>query len=120
MAAEAAQAVADVAALIQSTGEMVKILKVTPQSEGGFAGKALADQTVSAANVPALLMDKQPSDLLQVDHDYMVSLLPGTEVVDTYLLQFRGATFEVVDIKQINLFGTVTHLEVAVKKQRGI
>ncbi len=115
---EGAAAAADVETLIRSTEETVKVLKVTPAEESGFAGQPAPTPEVTVS-VPALLADKQPSDLLQVDHDYMVSLLPDTEVEESYLLEIRGALHTIVDIKRVNLFGTVTHLEVAVKKRRG-
>ena len=117
---ESAAAVADVLEMITSTGVEVYIhVRELPEAPGGFAGKGLGSFNRSNAT-PALVADKQPSDLLQVDHDLMVTLPPDTAIVDTDRLELSGVMFEVVDIQRINLFGTVTHLEVAVKKERGV
>lgn len=116
---EAAQARADVLDLITSTGETALLLKPDPDATAAFAGRPGLGYSESDAPVPILLADKQPADLLQVDHDYLVSVPHDTDLADGHLLQFRGAQYEVVDIQRINLFGTVTHLDVAVKLRRG-
>lgn len=117
--AEAAAARADVLALITSTGETAVHWKPNPDALSSFAGRPGLEYSESDSPVPMLLSDKQPADLLQVDHDYMVSVPWDSDLAEGHLLEFRGAQYEVVDIQRINLFGTVTHLEVAVKLRRG-
>lgn len=117
---EAAEAVTDVLAMLASTGIEVYIhVRELPEASGGFAGKGPGSFNRSNAT-PALVTDKQPSDLLQVDHDLMVSLPPATSVTDDDRIELNGVMYTVVDIQRINLFGTTTHLEVAVKKERGV
>lgn len=118
-AGEAAAAVADVRALIESTGETAQLFAATHTPSGSFAGDKPTPLDVMGIQVAVLAQDKQPADLLQVDHDYVLSLLSEVTVSEGDELTFRGARFVVVDIQVLNLFGTVTHRNVAVKKQRG-
>ena len=117
---EALSVTQDVAAMFASTEETAAFYRKKTSSSGSFAGDKAAGFHVPGNTLKVVAQDKQPSDLLQVDHDYVLLIEPYAIVTDEDEVDFRGSRFMVVDIQEFNLFGTVTHQAVAVKKMRGV
>ena len=116
---EAAAAQADVQDLIEAMGTLVTLFAAAQHPSGSFAGDRPPSMDVMGTSVSVFAQDRQPSDLLQVDHDYVLSMLPEVAVAEGDELVFRGGRFTVVDIQEVRLFGTTTHRNMAVKKLRG-
>ena len=117
---EAVSAISDVQALLEATEETATLHSAVVISTGSFAGEKPVEFNVPGNEIPVLVTDKQPNDLLQVDHDYMLSILPDVMIKDQDVIELREGKFQVVDIQIRNLFGTVTHQDVAVKKMRSV
>lgn len=116
---EALSVGADILEMITSSQESAVLFTKAVAATGSFAGDGAPGFDPPGNTTPVIAQDKQPNDLLQVDHDYILLLLPDTAVKDGDEIDFRGGRFRVVDIQRVNLFGTVTHQVVAVKKLRG-
>jgi hypothetical protein len=117
-ASEATLALADVARLLTSTGDVIQLRKRQAPPASGFAGDP-APEFGSPVAVPAVLTAKAPEDLLQVGHELLVLVGPSTQVVEGDEFTHGGHRYRVEDIVPRNLFGTVTHLELTTKQLHG-
>ena len=66
-----------------------------------------------------MISAKAPEDLLQVGHEILVVVAASTQVAEGDEFTHGSGRFRVVDVVPLNLFGTVTHLELAAKKLHG-
>ena len=112
-------ALKDFSELLKSSGETSILHKLDMLAGGGFAGTPAPSYTAISTPLPTIARDQRAADNLQKDHDFVLLVqAEGVGVDEGDLLEFRGAKCLVVDIREVNLFGVVTHLEVAVKQPR--
>ncbi len=114
-ASEAALALKDVETLLGTTGDVLLLFTRQAPPATGFAGDANPG-FASPVAVPAVLSAKAPEDLLQVGHELLVVVGAATIVAEGDEFTHGGGRYRVVDVVPRNLFGTVTHLELAAKK----
>jgi hypothetical protein len=117
-ATEETLALADMATLLTSTGDVVQLRQRQQPSPTGFAGDP-GESFGPPVAVPAVLTAKAPEDLLQAGHELLV--IVGAQTVVAEGDEFTHGTwrYRVMDVVPRNLFGTVTHLELAAKKLHG-
>ena len=97
---EALSVTQDIAQMLASTEESAVLYTKKPPASGSFAGDVEATFNLPGNTAPVIAQDKQPSDILQVDHDYVLIVLPTLDVTDGDEFDFRSARFRVVDENQ--------------------
>lgn len=117
-ASEEALALADVARMLDSTGDVVHLYQRQVPTPSSFAGDP-APGFGSPVAVSAVLTAKTPEDLLQVGHEMLAVVGADTQVAEGDEFAHGGHRYRVEDIVPRNLFGTVTHLELSTKKLHG-
>ena len=117
-ATEATLALADVARLLASTGDVIQLRQRQAPPASGFAGDP-APEFGSPVAVPAVLTAKAPEDLLQEGHELLGRVAPDTMVTEGDEFTHGGHRFRIEDVVPRNLFGTVTHLELSTKQLHG-
>jgi hypothetical protein len=117
-ASEATLALADVAHLLASTGDVIQLRQRQAFPASGFAGDP-APEFGSPVAVLAVLTAKAPEDLLQVGHELLVLVGAETAVAEGDEFTHGGHRYQIEDVVPRNLFGTVTHLELSTKQLHG-
>ena len=117
-ASEVALALKDMHLMLAMTGDAIQLFTRQAPLATGFAGDA-NPLFASPVAVPAVLTAKTPEDLLQVGHELLVVVGASTPVAEGDEFTHGGYRYRVVDVVPRNLFGTVTHLELAAKKLHG-
>lgn len=117
-ASEATLALKDMDQLLAMTGDVIQLRARQTPPATGFAGDP-GESFGSPVAVPAVISAKAPEDLLQVGHELLVVVAAATMVAEGDEFTHGGGRFRVVDVVERNLFGTVTHLELAAKKLHG-
>jgi hypothetical protein len=117
-ASEATLALVDVARMLDSTGDVIQLHQRQAPAASSFAGDPAPEFGPPVA-VPAILTAKSPEDLLQVGHEFLVIVGPGTQVAKGDEFTHGGHRYQVEDVVPRNLFGTVTHLELSTKQLHG-
>jgi hypothetical protein len=117
-ASEATLALQDMDQLLAMTGDVLQLRARQTPPATGFAGDP-GESFGPPVAVPAVISTKAPEDLLQVGHEVLVVVAAATQVVEGDEFTHGAYRFRVVDVVERNLFGTVTHLELAAKKLHG-
>ncbi len=117
-ATEATLALKDVDQMLATTGDVILLCARQASPAPGFAGDP-GESFGSPVAVPAVTSAKAPEDLLQVGHELLVVVAANTAVSEGDEFTHGATRYRVVDVVERNLFGTVTHLELAAKKLHG-
>jgi len=117
-ASEADLALRDMGHLLAMTGDVIQLRTRQVPPATGFAGDP-GESLGPPVAVPAVISAKAPEDLLQVGHEVLVVVAAATLVAEGDEFTHGSGRFRVVDVVERNLFGTVTHLELAAKKLHG-
>ena len=117
-ATEATLALKDVEHLLATTGDVIHLRARQAPPASGFAGDP-GESFGSPVAVPAVISAKAPEDLLQVGNELLVIVAAGTLVAEGDEFTHGAGRYRVMDVVERNLFGTVTHLELAAKKLHG-
>ena len=117
-ASEAALALKDVEHMLATTGDVLQLFARQAPLATGFAGDP-GESFGPPVAVPSVLSAKAPEDLLQVGHELLAVVAVATTVAEGDEFSHGGHRYRVVDVVERNLFGTVTHLELAAKKLHG-
>ena len=117
-ASEASLALKDVEHMLATTGDVIQLFTRQAPLATGFAGDP-GESFGPPVAVPAVLTAKAPEDLLQVGHELLVVVAAATTVAEGDEFTHGAGRYRVMDVVERNLFGTVTHLELAAKKLHG-
>jgi len=117
-ASEATLSLKDMDQLLAMTGDVIQLRARQTPPATSFAGDP-GESFGSPAAVPAVITAKAPEDLLQVGHELLVVVASATMVAEGDEFTHGAYRYRVVDVVERNLFGTVTHLELAAKKLHG-
>jgi hypothetical protein len=117
-ASEADLALKDLDQMLAMTGDVIQLRARQTPLATGFAGDP-GESFGTPVAVPAVISAKAPEDLLQVGHELLVIVAAGTPVAEGDEFTHGTSRYRVVDVVERNLFGTVTHLELAAKMLHG-
>jgi hypothetical protein len=112
---ERAEAVADVARLILSSGQTAMAQRIVP----GERLYGSDDETYSdVAEIPLELSETPPEELSD-KIDAMASVLPDSDVLGEDRLVAASETYRIQSVEEANFFGVVTHKILQLVKLHG-
>jgi len=114
---QTAQAAGDVAWMIRQAGTTAHVTRPTPAGTGSFYGAHEAAETV-VGDVPIELRDLPSADLAELGCDAVASVLPDSGVLENDFVAVGGVRYRVSEAHPQNLFGTVTHLDLHLEREK--
>jgi hypothetical protein len=117
MTRQTEQAARDVAWLIRQTGTIAKVMRPTPAGTGSFYGSHEASET-PVGEVPIEMRDLPPKDLAELGADAVAAVLPDAGIVENDFVEVAGVRYRVTDVKPQRFFGTVTHIDLHLARER--
>ena len=111
------QAKRDVEWMIRKSGLTAKITRPAIEGEGTFFGPHGGSETV-VASIPIEMKDLPPKDLAEIGADAVASVLPECGIEEQDFVEVKGIRYRVTEVKQQNLFGEVTHLDLHLELEK--
>ena len=111
------QAHKEVRWLIEQSGVTGKLRR--PQASGGgtfFDPKE--ESEIAVGDIPLEMQDLPPKDLTEIGADAVACVLPDSGVQEQDLLAIGETRYRVTAVKPHNFFGTVTHLDLHLTRER--
>ena len=112
---ERAEAVADVARLILSSGQTARVLRVVP----GERLYGTDDAEYAEISVIPLELNETPPEELSGKIDALACVLPDDDVRGEDRLATDRETYRIQSVKEEHFFGTVTHKNLQLVKLNG-
>jgi hypothetical protein len=112
---ERAEAVADVARLILSSGQTARILRVVP----GERLYGTDDAEYTEISVIPLELNETPPEELSGKIDALACVLPDADVRGEDRLAADRETYRIQSVEEEHFFGTVTHKKLQLVKLNG-
>jgi hypothetical protein len=112
---ERAQAVADVARLIQGSGQRAVVQRMVP----GEQLYSSDDSTYSDIGEIPLELDETPPEELTGKIDAIADVLPDADVIGEDRLVTGSGTYKIQSVEPANFFGAVTHKILQLVKLHG-
>ena len=117
MTRQTEQAARDVAWLIHQAGTVANVSRPEPAGESSFYGSHEASET-SVGEVPIEMRDLPPKDLAELGCDAVAAVLPDAGIVENDFVEEAGVRYRVTDVKPQLFFGTVTHADLHLERER--
>ena len=111
------QAAKEVRWLIEQSGVTGLVTRSQPAGQGTFFGATEASE-VEVATVPIEMQDLPPKDLTEIGADAVACVLPDAGVQEQDFLAIGETRYRVTAVKPHNFFGTVTHLDLHLTRER--
>jgi len=111
------QAQKEVRWLIEQSGLTGSLSR--PQTSGGgtFFGPN-EDSELGVGDIPLEMQDLPPKDLTEIGADAVACVLPDAGVQEQDFLAIGETRYRVTAVKPHNFFGTVTHLDLHLTRER--
>ena len=111
------QAQKEVRWLIEQSGVTGTLSR--PQTSGGgtFFGSN-EDSEPGVGDIPLEVQDLPPKDLTEISADSVACVLPDSGVQEQDFLAIGETRYRVTAVKPHNFFGTVTHLDLHLTRER--
>ena len=111
------QAQKEVKWLIEQSGVTGKVTRPNVGGEGSFFGpNETAEEEVGT--VPIEMQDLPQKDLSELGADAVAHVLPDSGVQEQDFLAIGETRYRVTEVKPHNFFGTLTHLELHLERER--
>ena len=111
------QAQKEIRWLIEQSGVTGKVTRPQAGGEGTFFGpNETAEEEVGT--VPIEMQDLPPKDLTEIGADAVACVLPDAGVQEQDFLAIGETRYRVTEVKPHNFFGTVTHLDLHLERER--
>ncbi len=111
------QAARDVEWMIRKSGLTATVTRPVKVGEGSFFGSHAASETV-VGSIPIEMKDLPQKDLVEIGADAVASVLPDCGIEEQDFVEVKGIRYRVTQIKQQNLFGEVTHLDLQLELEK--
>ena len=111
------QASVEVRWLIERSGVSGRLTRPRRQNQGSFYGSAETSEE-QVGSIPVEMQDLPPKDLTEIGADAVACTLPDSGVREQDFLSVGGTRYRVTAVKPHNFFGTVTHLDLHLTRER--
>ena len=111
------QALKEVRWLIEQSGITGQVTRPQAGGEGSFFGGSETSE-IEVATVPLEMQDLPPKDLTEIGADAVACVLPDAGVLEQDFLAIGETRYRVTAVKPHNFFGTVTHLDLHLTRER--
>jgi len=111
------QAVKEVRWLIEQSGVTGTLSRPAKTGEGSFFGPH-EDSEPLVGEIPLEMQDLPPKDLTEIGADAVACVLPDAGVQEQDFLAIGDTRYRVTAVKPHNFFGTVTHLDLHLTRER--
>lgn len=111
------QAREDVRWLIMHSGITGAVTRPATTGEDSFYGTH-EPQESPVGTIPVELQYLPPKDLTELGADAVASVLPDSGVLEQDFIEIAGTRYRVTEVKPHNFFGTVTHLNLHLERER--
>ena len=111
------QASREVKWLIEQSGVSARLTRPRRQGQGSFYGSSETSEEL-VGGIPVEMQDLPPKDLTEIGADAVACVLPDCGVQEQDFLAVSGTRYRVTEVKPHNFFGTVTHLELHLERER--
>ncbi len=113
------QAAKEVRWLIEQSRVTGQVKRPQAAGQGSFFGQSEASET-DVGTVPLEMQDLPPKDLTVIgaDADAVACVLPDAGVQEQDFLAIGETRYRVTAVKPRNFFGTVTHLDLHLTRER--
>jgi hypothetical protein len=111
------QAVKEVRWLIEQSGVTGKLSRPTNAGQDSFFGPHEDSEPV-VRDIPLEMQDLPPKDLTEIGADAVACALPDAGVQEQDFLAIGETRYRVTAVKPHNFFGTVTHLDLHLTRER--
>ena len=111
------QAKRDVEWMIRKSGLTAQVTRRAIVGEGTFFGPHVGSETV-VNSIPIEMKDLPPKDLSEIGADAVASVLPDCGIEEQDFVDVKGIRYRVTEIKEQNLFGEITHLDLHLELEK--
>jgi len=111
------QAAKEVRWLIEQSGVTGQVTRPQAAGQGSFYGEAETSEP-EVGTVPLEMQDLPPKDLTEIGADAVACVLPDAGVQEQDFLAIGETRYRVTAVKPHNFFGTVTHLDLHLTRER--
>ena len=108
----------DIRKIIESTGDVIKILRPSKAGQNTFYGSKQTGLTVIADSVICEKIDLLPDNTVSKEHDLILHLPPETDIREDDLIEYKNSRYKVTDIVAHNCFGAITHIEIKTERDK--
>jgi hypothetical protein len=111
------QAARDVAWLIRQAETVANVTRPETAGDGSFYGSHQLSET-PVGEVPIEMRDLPPKDLAELGADAVAAVLPDSGIKENDFVEVDGVRYRVSEVKPQRFFGTVTHVDLHLVRER--
>lgn len=111
------QAAKEVTWLIQQSGVTATLTRPLEEGEGSFFGPAETSEE-DLGEIAVEIKDLDPKDLVELGADAVAHVLADSGVQEQDFLAIDGVRYRATAVKTHNFFGTISHLELHLERER--
>ena len=117
MSRQTEQAAHDVAWLIRQADTLARVTRPQAAGTGTFFGPHEPTED-TVGEVPIEMRDLEPKDLAEIGADAVAAVLPDADVEESDFVEVDGVRYRVSAVKPQRFFGTVTHMDLHLVRER--
>jgi len=111
------RAVDDVDKIIRLSNVTATLYRPVVAGENSFYGPCESSET-TIGSISVEVKDLSPTDLAEIGADAVASVLPNSGVKEQDFLKIGSTRYRVTEVKQQNLFGKITHLDLHLELEK--
>ena len=117
MSRQTEQAARDVAWLIRQADTLARVTRPQSAGTGTFFGPHKPTED-TVGEVPIEMRDLPAKDLAEIGADAVAAVLPDAGVAENDFVDVAGNRYRVSEVKPQRFFGTVTHVDLHLVRER--